>query len=239
MIPKRPCILLRHFADRLAPPRAVEGHYRSCVRWGGRGLVVIFQCFLRFAFHLFGGAHVVERENILGIGLERFLQQQVRFRGTALRKQPHGLDIGMIDLKRLVGERQRIFHGTPFNPLRTGAIDHGLAGLFRRERVKALRPIDLPLQFRNVAEVVQGKSVVRIEKIGFVEKLLGLRVVVLANGLHSLAVQALDGSEMATLGDRNFQVSRLGGLQSATCHCEPNQPYEEQALNSHGVRSLP
>jgi hypothetical protein len=66
------------------------------------------------------------------------------------------------------------------------------------------------LQLRNVAQIVQGKRIVRIEQISLVEKRFSLGVVVLADGFYAFAIEALDGSEVAALGQSDFNVAGSG-----------------------------
>jgi len=87
-----------HLSDGFSSPRAVERDHGCGIGIdGGRGIVVA-QRFLRFAFHLFCDSHVIEGENIVGIGFESFLQQKIGLGPTSLRKQAYGFYVVVVDL---------------------------------------------------------------------------------------------------------------------------------------------
>jgi hypothetical protein len=134
-----------NLAHRAALQAAIkrDGSARGGMQRGG--FVVILERILRLAFHFFCHAHVVQRENIVRVRLQRTLQQRIGLEGAPLRKQPRGFDIVVVDLERLIG-RESLAQRLTFHPPRAGLINDCIGHLRLRQSVVPLRSIDLPLQ---------------------------------------------------------------------------------------------
>ena len=145
-------------------------------------------------------------------------------------KQPHRFDVGMVDLKRFVGDCHCGFHRLTLYTFRAGQIDDCLTRLLRRQCIEFLSSVQLALQFRNVAEIVQGEGIVWIKQVGLIKQPFGLGIIVLANSLDSFAIQSLYGRQMAALGDIDPGVFRLRLRSEAG----GDQTEEKPNLTKHG-----
>src|SRR5689334_613003 len=80
-------------------------------------------------------------------------------------------------------------------------VHNGLRVRLTGKLVKALGAIHITFEFGNVAEVIQGKRIVRVQKVRLVEEFLGLLVIVLVNGGHPVPVVLLDWRGLTLLGE--------------------------------------
>jgi hypothetical protein len=78
----------------------------------------------------------------------------------------------------------------------------------RRQRVVAQGSIGIALQFGDVAEIIQGERVIRIEQVGLVEELLGLFLMAVLEFGNTLAVELLGGRRYAAPRNGDLQIAR-------------------------------
>ena len=74
--------------------------------------------------------------------------------------------------------------------------------------IKPQSPIQLSLQLRDVAQIIQCEWIGRIIEIGFQEQRFGLFVLLLLNGVHAFAIEALYRRHFAVFGNGDFQIIR-------------------------------
>src|ERR1700730_3644224 len=107
----------------------------------------------------------------------------------------------MIDLDRSVRDRRCFLDRWSLEPRRPGVRNSRMGWLFGSEPVKLLGSIDLSLQFRDVAQVVQSEGIVWVQHVRFIENRFGLAAVVFTYRVNAFAIQLLHRRHMAATRD--------------------------------------
>jgi len=96
--------------------------------------------------------------------------------------------------------------GFTFESRGTRLIDHRVAHLLGRQVVEMLSAVDLSVQLRHICEIVQGKGIVGIIKVGLIEKGIRFFKLMFAHRFDALPIQALHRSRLASFRKCDFQV---------------------------------
>src|SRR5580704_4584773 len=168
-----------------ATPRWLHRHHNGRIRVLIGGLGVELVGVLEFAFLFARIPEIVEGERICRIKLQSPLQSHVRLWRLILLQQPDGVDVDAVHLHLGVSRGARDLANGFANGRRLGRlVDERVGALFLRQAVIALSAVGLTFQFGNVAEVVKGKWVVRVDEVCLVKEGFRLLVVVLLDLFH-------------------------------------------------------
>ena len=159
------------------------------------------------------------------------LKKFVRLGGASLLKQIHGFDVAAVDAQ--VAIFKAAGHGRnrlALEILNARLVDVAAGTFFCRKLVILQRAIYLPLQLRDVAEIVQGVRIVGIDQVRLVEQLLGFFEIMFIDGLNAIAIEFLDRSEMTPLGNVDLQIARPRDLERdrQSCQCEKETNFHKR-----------